>query len=191
MSGYKKDENVKTEYSSKRIVAAVIDWFTAGIICSLPLVLAFAFFNKKAVALVSFYQIESSGIGKAAVIVLLMISLVLTFVYYVIIPYRVFPGQTLGKHIMNLKIVHLNGSSLNLKYYFIRNFLILNLIEGAATFTSNYFRVLTSTISRNYIDNYVAFFWNILTLLSIVLVFMTSKHLSIHDYISKSTVVSL
>jgi uncharacterized RDD family membrane protein YckC len=175
--------------SINRTLALAFDWVLGGIICSLPEVLVFCMNSNNDQYLTNFYNLLTIGCSKDNIIFLLIISIILTFGYYVVIPWKIFPGQTLGKHLMHLKIVYLNGKKLRLKDYIIREFLILNLIEGCATYTSNYFRVLITICSGINVDNYFGIIWNILTFISILMLLINSRHLCIHDYLTCSTVI--
>ncbi|GGV17001.1 RDD family protein [Lactobacillus acetotolerans] len=177
--------------TNQRIFAAITDWILGGIICSLPAVLFFCMISKSNQYLTSFYNFQAIGVSKLTTVIILIISILLTFGYYVVIPLKIYPGQTLGKHFFHLKIVHLNGTPLTFKDYFLREVIILNLIEGSATYTSNYFRVLITTLSNINVDGYFSIFWNIATLASIFLLFWKPRHLAIHDYLTHSTVVSV
>lgn len=178
-------------FSSKRIIASGIDWVFGGIISGIPSVVFFAVLTKSSKPLTSMYQFESMGFSRNITILVSLICLLCGFCYYVIVPWKIFPGQTLGKHWLNLKIVHLNNQRITLEGYCIRQFLILIFIEGAATATSTYIKVLVTTISRFYIDPYLRIIWFIVTLGSLILLFWSKKHLALHDILTKTTVIDV
>lgn len=110
------------DISNKRVFASIIDWVLSGVICGIPGVIVFCILTQGTKALTNLYSLKSMGLNKWGFLTILILSILLTFIYYVFIPLRVYPGQTLGKHICHLKIVHLDGKKLSLNDYILREF---------------------------------------------------------------------
>lgn len=182
------ESNNKSDASSKRILATMIDWLIGGIICNLPAVLAYAYLDKKS-SLTNLYQLEAIGYSRSDILLILFLCIILTFFYFVIIPWKFFPGQTIGKRIMKLKILKQDGKRLTFIDYVTREFVFLNLIEGSAVSTSNFFRVFLTTTTKIYLDDILNIIWFIMTFISATLLFVRNDHLCLHDRFTKSIVV--
>lgn len=186
----KSQDTIETNVDSKRILSNVIDWFLGGIISGLPGVVCFAWLTGSGELLTSMYQFESAGFSRYITLIVSLSCLLFGFCYYVIVPWKVWPGQTVGKRLAHLKIIRYDQKSITFGTYFIRQFIILMFVEGAGTATSTYIKILLTTSLRFYVDGYLAAIWNVMTLVSIGLLFWSRRHLAIHDYVCKTTVVS-
>ncbi|WP_407892713.1 RDD family protein [Lacticaseibacillus sp. N501-2] len=179
------------EYGRDRVYASVIDWLVGGIVSGLPGVVAYAIMTGTSKPLKNLYAFEAAGFSAGTTMIIAILCLLFGLAYYVVVPWVIFPGQTLGKHWLHLQIVHPDGAPMRLRDYLIRQVVGLILLEGVATATATYVRVMITTATRFYVDGYFSVFWNVVTLISMVLVFGTKKHLAIHDYLAHTAVVKL
>lgn len=179
------------EFGRSRVYASVIDWLVGGIVSGLPGVLAYAIMTGTSKPLKNLYAFEAAGYSSLTTMIIAMVCLLFGIAYYVLVPWLIFPGQTLGKHWMHLQIVHPDGSPMRLRDYLVRQVIGLIILEGAATATATYLRVMITTGTRFYVDGYFSVFWNVVTLISMGLVFGTKKHLAIHDYLAHTAVVDV
>lgn len=186
----KRTKAQSTELGSKRVISFGIDWILGGTFAGIPAVLAYAALTESNKPLTSMYQFEALGISKEIVIELLTICVLFGFFYYVIIPWKIFPGQTIGKRIAHLKIVSQTSKKMTFNRYFIRQFIFMILIEGIATPVSMYLKVIVSTSTRYYFDSYIGILWNIITIISFLMLFWGNKHLSLHDHVAQTMVIS-
>lgn len=177
-------------YDKNRIFAVVIDWLVGGVVSGLPAVITFAQLTGSSKPVKDLYIFEALGYGKVWTIGVALCCVMVGFFYYVIIPWKIWPGQTLGKKITNLKIVKLDESIPNFLDYFIRNFVFLFFVEGVATPMSMYIKVLITTMTRVYVDNYLSWIWNIITLVSLAILIYSKRHLAVHDLVTQTKVIS-
>lgn len=112
-------------------------------------------------------------------------------IYFVYIPYKVYPGQTLGKKIMKLKIVRLDWQPLDIKTLVLRNIVGLLLIESVSMIVSRYLRQMLTLATGIYFEYYLTAIGAVLTIISGVMVYNTGSRRAIHDYIAKTTVVGI
>lgn len=68
--------------------------------------------------------------------------------------------------------------------------MFLFFVEGVATPLSMYIKVLLTTMTRVYMDNYLSWIWNIITMLSFIMLIYSKRHLAIHDLDTKTKVIS-
>lgn len=172
-----------------RVYAATFDWLIGGIVSGFPGVILYSTLTDSNRPLKNLYMFEASGFNSSFTIFVACLCLLFGFGYYVFIPWRVFPGQTLGKRVFHLKIIKQNDQQMVFNDYVLRQFVFLIGIEGIATATSTYLRVIVTTAVRFYVDPYFNIFWSIMTLISMFLVFGTHRHLALHDHAVKTMVV--
>ncbi|AXR42762.1 RDD family [Pediococcus pentosaceus] len=185
-----RDNNdLKSKISNKRIYAFFIDWVFGGVLAGLPSMIIYSVLTGESTPLTSMYEFELAGISKEITILVLLICFFVGVFYYLIIPWKIYPGQTVGKKIVGLKIISLNSKCLCIKTYFIRQFIFLILIEGVATPISTYIKVFITTLTRIYVDPYLNLIWNILTIVSIGFMCFGKNNLCLHDYFAKTTVI--
>ncbi|WP_155286885.1 RDD family protein [Lacticaseibacillus zhaodongensis] len=169
------------DHGNARVISGVIDWLLGGVVSGLPAVLIFAILSGKSKPVTSLYVYLSAGISRQVTIFTALLCLLFGLFYYVFVPWKIFPGQTVGKRMMHAKIVRRDGKPLTFGLLLARQFGFLVLIEGAATATSTYVKVFITLAARYYVDAYLTMFWFVLTLISMVLVFGNGKHLALHD----------
>lgn len=172
-----------------RVYASVFDWLIGGIISGFPGVILYSILTDSNKPLKNLYMFEASGFSAGFTIFVACLCLFFGFSYYVFVPWRIFPGQTLGKRIFHLKIIKQNNQQMNFSDYVLRQFVFLVGIEGIATATSTYLRVIVTTAIRFYVDSYFNIAWSLITLISMFLVFGTHRHLALHDYAVNTMVV--
>jgi len=118
------------------------------------------------------------------------LAILFSFIYFVIIPWRVWKGETVGKHMMNLKIVKVNGSEVDFKALVLRQMLGMVLVEGAMFTSSNYLReMLALATGEIKIMQYLYYLGIGMTLISVILVIFTYKNQAIHDRIGETKVI--
>ncbi|WP_125702245.1 RDD family protein [Lacticaseibacillus daqingensis] len=178
------------EYGRTRVYATGIDWLVGGVVSGLPGVVAYAVLTGTDKPMKTLYAFREAGFSAGTTMLIAALCLLFGLGYYVIVPWLVFPGQTLGKRFMHLRMVKQDGQPMHLQDYLLRQVVGLVLIEGAATATATYVRVMITAGSGFYVDGYFSIFWNIVTLFSMFLVFGTKRHLALHDYLAKTQVVA-
>ena len=111
----------------------------------------------------------------------------MAFVYYIYIPYKKYPGQTLAKHWLKIKIVNNDDySDVSLKTLIIRQGVGLFLLEGSAIVVTNYLRQMLTLATGFYFDYYLKMIGMVITMISGVFVLGSASQRSIHDYLAKT-----
>lgn len=174
----------------KRVCAYVIDWAIGGIITGLPAVFIYAGVTKRTDMFSDLYVFESLGYSSYWAYITGLLCVVMSMIYYVYIPYKKYPGQTLGKKMMHLKIVHNKDyGEVSLKALLLRQVIGLTIIEGSAIVVFTYIEQMLTLITGVYLEYYLGMIGGVITIISGVFVFSTVSHRAIHDYISGTRVV--
>lgn len=171
-----------------RFIAYVIDWAIGGIIAGFPAVFIYAAVTKRSDMFSDLYVFPALDFPVYWSFVAGIFCVLVALVYYVYIPYKKYPGQTLGKKWMKIKIMRLDGQPLDLKTLFIRQILGLMLLEGVSMVVTNYIRQMLTLATGFYLDYYLLAFGSFITVISCILVFNTPSARAIHDYMAKTRV---
>ena len=145
----------------KRFGAYILDWVVGGIFTGLPAFLAGA------------------------------LCILFALFYYVYVPWRIWPGQTLGKRVAGYRMEKTDGTAVDLITLLKRQVIGGFLLEGAAFVASNYIRQLVTLSLSYYVDYYWQLAGMILTALSLILVMKTDSHRALHDYLAKTRVTCI
>lgn len=173
---------------STRFIAYVIDWALGGIIAGFPAVLIFAAVTKSSDMFSDLYVFPALGFPVYWSYIAGLLCILVAIVYYVYIPYKKYPGQTLGKKWMKIKIMRLDGEDLDLKTLIIRQVFGLILIEGVAVVVANYLRQMLTLATGVYVEYYLLAIGSVITVVSCIFVFNTPSARAIHDYMAKTRV---
>lgn len=186
----KLDQTPNDIAMNKRLGAYVIDWALGGIFTGFPAVLTYGFITGKNDMFSNLYVFEALGHEKIWGLLAGVLCILFALFYYVYVPWKLYPGQTLGKRVVGIKIEMLPHEAPSLKALLLRQAFAIFLLEGSVYVVSNYIRQLVTLITRFYVDTS----WQILavgiTLLSVVLVIYTKSHRALHDYIGSTRVVN-
>lgn len=180
-----------SDTSSSRIISFIIDWILGGICSGIPSVIFYLILTGKSKPLTSMYQFGAAGFGGITTVLIALLCIAFGIFYYVIIPWKIYPGQTIGKKMTHLKIVSTQDKELGLNTYLMRQFVFMVLVEGAATPVSTYIKVIITTMTRFYVDSYLGLIWDIITLISVFMLFWGKQRISIHDYVIKTKVIKI
>ncbi|MFR7590907.1 MAG: RDD family protein [Longibaculum sp.] len=173
---------------STRFIAYVIDWAIGGVVAGFPAVLLYAAITKRSDMFSDLYVFPALGYPTYFSYIAGFSCLLVAIIYYVYIPYKKYPGQTLGKKWMKIKIMKMNGDPLDLKTLFIRQICGLMLIEGVSMVVSNYLRQMLTLATGIYLEYYLLAIGSLITVISCVLVFNSPSKRAIHDYMAKTRV---
>lgn len=168
----------------KRLIAYGIDWYLGSVLASLPLMVTYYMMHDH----VKIIPNQITLFDYPMNIIVALLCFVVTFFYYVFIPYK-YDGQTLGKKLLKLKIVNEDYSTLSKKTLLLRQVVMMMLVEGsiyASTATLHQLLQLYSGAAFTKIYTAVGL---VITILSIVLLVITKSHQSLHDLVCHTLVV--
>lgn len=173
----------------RRLGAYAIDWFLSGVLVGLPGVITYNVLTGNHDPFSNLYMIPSAGLDAGWAYGVCAMSLAVFLLYFVVIPLKVWPGQTPGKRLLKIKVVRRDGGAVNLTTLLLRHAVGLLVVEGSATLMSTYLRQALTLATGFYFEAYLQVAGYVLTLVSTVLVFATKRSLALHDYIAGTEVV--
>ena len=120
------------------------------------------------------------------------LALLFSLIYFVIIPWKLWKGQTPGKRMFNIKIVKNNDDDVDLKALLLRQIVGMVLLESVLFTTSNYIlKLLTLASGEIKFMQYPYYVGLIITLISFLLVGFSRSRRAIHDYLGNTKVVMI
>lgn len=161
-------------YVVRRLFAFGADWYISSVLINL-------FAN----------GIDHFIVTDSSMLYALMISsLIISFIYYVIVPYNVWKGQTLMMRAMHVKVVDINGKDLSMNKIIIRFFIGCLIFEGAFYMPSvNIRSVLLILMNSNFME-ILNFVLNITSILGVLCICLDFKKMRLfHDLLSNSVVI--
>lgn len=189
------DSKIDKEYCDvglpKRLFAYIIDWILGGIFTSMPGVFICLNLTKQNIMFENLYIFEALGYERYVGFLVGFLCFIFAIFYYVFVMWRIFPGQTIGKKIMGIKVVNKDNLDVNFKTIFIRQVVCIFLIEGVAYTISSYIRQCITLATRYYVDNILQNICIIFFILSAMLVCGTASQRALHDYISNTKVIKI
>ena len=151
----------------RRILSYAFDWYIGGMIASLPVIVIYMMLHQDANVYTS--KIYPSFMH-LTISLLEVYHLFVASGYYVLVPMFCFlKGQTLGKKIFHLKIIANNYDEVTNKQLFIRQFIMILLVEGSVFTSSNMLHQLLQVVTGLNIPKYYAYFGIFMTLISVIL----------------------
>ncbi|NJE40925.1 RDD family protein [Faecalicoccus pleomorphus] len=184
------DDNPNDVDPGKRFLSYVMDWFVGALFMNLPISLLWLFQTRdmEAVSHLDLWLVKSE-LGQGQAYLFGCIGIVFALIYFVWIPYKVWPGQTLGKRTMGIEMVNLDGSNLSLGTLCIRQVIGTFLIEGTFYQISGILRALI-TISTGLNFTGILLYQGLMCSIgSAALCMFYQSHRMLHDYIAKTKVV--
>ena len=171
----------------RRFISYMMDWYIGGMLTSLPIILTYTAMNSSNIGTIE----QNINIFEYPLnIIIGLASFMVAALYYVYVPMFINNGQTLGKKIMKLRIVSNDYSEAAKKQIFIRQFVIILLLEGSLYTSSNMLhQVLNEVTGANIVSIYNTIGIAI-TALSALLVVIFKSRRALHDIITSTRVVA-
>lgn len=171
----------------RRFISYMIDWYIGGILTSLPLILTYTAMNSGNIGIIK----QNINIFEYPLnIIIGILSFMVAIFYYVYVPMFISNGQTLGKKIMKLRIVSNDYTQVSKRQIFIRQFVIILLLEGSLYTSSNMLhQVLNEVTGANVVSVYNTIGIAI-TGISALLVIMLKSRRALHDVITNTRVIT-
>lgn len=176
---------------TKRLGTYILDWIIGGIFTGLPAVFIYGGVTNKSDMFSNLYVFESLGYERYWAFIAGLLCVLFALFYYVYVPLKIYPGQTLAKKWMKLKIVMLDGSDPTLMALIKRQVLGLFLLESGAVVVGGYIRQLVTLALSFYVDYAWQWMGSILIVGSAMLAGGTKSHRSLHDYLAKTKVIEV
>ena len=136
------------------------------------------------------YVFEALGYDKTYGIIAGFLCLMTAILYFIVIPLKKYPGQTLGKKIAKIKILTWSDENVSIKTLAVR-YAITFIFESPLFIISTYIMQTLTLITRFYVESVWTFVGIACTLISAAMVIYTKKHCAIHDYVAKTKVVEV
>lgn len=178
---------VKNEYQranlSKRFIAYLFDWYIGALLTGLPISLISQKLNG------NMYQQNLMVFSAPLYWIAGVTALIIAFIYFVVIPTWLFPGQTIGKRIFRLKIVNEQLKDTSFKNIIIRNGLGIIVIEGSLVSASTIWHQLLSKATGIDFVTIFMYLGFIMTGVSLLMMFVKKDQQALHDYLSHTQVV--
>ncbi len=171
----------------RRLIAYGFDWYVGGVLASLPVILIYMILNDEATIIPQNLSIFTHPYNISAGALSFMVAVF----YYVAIPIFVFPGQTVGKKLLKLKIVQDDCQDVNGKQLIFRQLVMILLIEGSVYGSSNMLHQLINIISGVNFSGVYSYIGLSITAVSILLVIISKSKRALHDVLSGTRVVYL
>lgn len=171
----------------RRFISYMMDWYIGGMLTSLPIILTYTAMNSSNIGTIE----QNINIFEYPLnIIIGLASFMVAALYYVYVPMFINNGQTLGKKIMKLRIVNNDYTQASKKQLFIRQFVIILLLEGSLYTSSNMLhQVLNEVTGANIVSIYNTIGIAI-TALSALLVVIFKSRRALHDIITSTRVVA-
>lgn len=167
---------------AQRLVGFVIDYLLCGLLSFLPVMLPyFLMTGGEALADVSSYV--PIGVGLPLVALFVLLGVALSWCYYVLVPLRVWPGQTPGKRIVGTEVVMADGGPAGLGALTVRWLAMLFLETLSMTATSFLMQLMALLLGDAAVNA-----WRIPGLagnfVSLLLVWRGKAHRPLHDLVA-------
>lgn len=176
--------------NGKRLMAYIIDWFLGSLCTLLPMCMLWMMWtqdidnmNKANVLLIA------GQVGDTQAYLAGTLSIVFALLYYVVIPWKLHPGQTPGKRAMGFKIVQTDGSDVTLKSLVMREIIGIIIIEGAMYNVSGIWHSMLSLATNINFINILMYVGLAISCISGFMILKIQSRRMIHDYIANTMVV--
>lgn len=179
---FQVNEDFKVVTNIRRFISYLIDFFFANVLAVIPLVII----QSKLTGSTNTTQVLT-GLPIVWVYIITILVFVVYTLYYVVIPWKVWPGQTPAKRLIGYKIVMKDGSDPTLKALFLRNVIAMTFIEGAAFTTTYAIQLVVLTMKIDY-PAFVSTICYFMTLLSVLVTMTNPQRRMIHDYVGGTMV---
>ena len=161
----------------RRILAYGFDWYIGGMFASIPVIVIYMMLHADA----SYIPQNLAIFDKPYNLIAGSLSFFVAVFYYVGVPMFIFKGQTLGKRLCHLKIIDNNYKEVTNKQLFIRQFIMILLVEGSIFTSSNMLHQLLQIITGLNIPKYYSYLGIFITVISVILMFVFKSRRPLHD----------
>jgi uncharacterized RDD family membrane protein YckC len=171
----------------RRFIAYLIDWYLSALIFSMAISLFASIHNG-----VLTVEGTISNLPFFLACLALVVGTILVIGYFVL-PQKLsnkFQGQTIGKHLLKIKVVGKDGQAVSSGTLIIRTLLGILIIEQTFYNPSYALRSVLGMILSIDIITYAYYFFLCISFISILYMLFNKEHKMIHDFISNTKVVN-
>ncbi len=178
----KDADMMKAGSFGKRCFAFVVDWYVGAAIASMPAIFLWEKLTGEVSPNTDLILFESPYGYIAG-----LLGIVFALAYYYIVPLAAWKGQTLGKRLMKLQIVDVDGSSISAGNLFLRQFVGIMILEAAFLMTGNMFSQMITMATTEMVGTVIGWIQIAAFIISVLLVWR--KGYAIHDLLGRSSVI--
>lgn len=168
----------------RRLIAYFIDWYIALIIMNTMLIAAaYLLTGRMFVGSLALTYFDAD-----VQLPLLLMLVAVEVILYSIVPRFVWRGQTIGKHLLRVRMATVSGEAPGLFRLMLRDLIAITVVEGCFSPLSNYVRnYLMLFLERDIIQYTVWFSWGI-GVVSVLLLLLSKRKRMLHDVIAGTVV---
>lgn len=178
------ESNPTTVNNFKRLFAYVIDWYAASMLAGIPVVFIYSIF---------FQDLEITQnitlLPMPYSILAGILAITVYLAYFIIVPLKIYPGQTFAKKIMNIKVVKNDDNDVDLKTLLKREVIGVMIVEGYIAASSSYFHQIINILIGRDFNNIYVYLFGIITAVSMLWACASPQRKMFHDYIAKTKLV--
>lgn len=178
------ESNPTTVNNFKRLFAYVIDWYAASMLAGIPVVFIYSIF---------FQDLEITQnitlLPMPYSILAGILAITVYLAYFIIVPLKIYPGQTFAKKIMNIKVVKNDNSDVDLITLLKREVIGVMIVEGYIAASSSYFHQIINILIGRDFNNIYVYLFGIITAVSMLWACASPQRKMFHDYIAKTKLV--
>ena len=167
-------------------LAYAIDWYIVAFISALPVYLLRSI-HLGTMSLVN----QTADLPDVYIIAAMIIGIIITLTYFVVLPLKPTgkrqAGQTLGKRILKIKTIHVDGTDIQFKESLLRNLYIF-VLEGSIFPSFLYIREALSNMTSMDVNTFFNIY-TIIALASVLISFFNQQRRAGHDLFSKTRIV--
>ncbi|WP_297034448.1 RDD family protein, partial [uncultured Enorma sp.] len=168
----------------RRLIAYFIDWYIALIIMNTMLIAAaYLLTGRMFVGSLALTYFDAD-----VQLPLLLMLVAVEVILYSVVPRFVWRGQTIGKHLLRVRMATVSGEAPGLLRLMLRDLVAITVVEGCFSPLSNYVRnYLMLFLERDIIQYTVWFSWGI-GVVSVLLLLLSKRKRMLHDVIAGTVV---
>ena len=163
---------------AKRVLAFISDYLLGGIASMLPLSIVGSIIGAGTIGDLS--TLIAGGLSILQLTGVVLLSFVISFAYFVIVPLKLWPGQTVGKRLAGIEVVMLDGSPASLKALMIR-WAFMVFVETFFSINSSFVIQLLELTSGGASSSAFALLGGAVSIVSALRVFRDGERRALHD----------
>lgn len=184
------DQHTTNVEDGRRFAAYLIDWFLSALCMMLPMCLSWLYVTKEVETMryVNVWTLQTL-LGTKSALLIALAALACALFYEVIVPWKIYPGQTIGKRVMGYRMETKDGHTPGLMALLLRQGLGLFVLEGCLFNASALISNAISMVSGLNVTGIFLWASIVLTIISLIIALSSPSRRMLHDYLEKTHVV--